>query len=75
MRAAIFFVLFGLAGRLGAAGDESAASSSSIDRYLFPAELVMQHYEAIGLGVEQRHTIKEAVLSAQARFLDLQWKQ
>ena len=75
MRATILFVLFGLAGRLVAASDEGPGSSSSLDRYLFPAEVVMQHHEAIGLGVEQRHALKEAVLSAQAKFLDLQWKQ
>lgn len=75
MKAIPFIVCCALAGRLAQAGDEGLASSASIDRYLFPPELVMQHHEAIGLDAAQRHTLKEAILAAQATFLDLQWQQ
>jgi Spy/CpxP family protein refolding chaperone len=75
MRAITFIVCCVLAGRLAEAGEDGPASSASIDRYLFPPELVMQHHEAIGLDAAQRHALKEAILTAQAAFLDLQWQQ
>lgn len=41
--------------------------------HVFPPELVMKHAQEIGLDDKQRSAIKEAIQSAQSRFLDAQW--
>ena len=41
--------------------------------HVFPPELVMKHAQEIGLDDKQRSAIKEAIQSAQSKFLDAQW--
>ena len=45
-----------------------------IARLLFPPELVMQHQADIGLTDAQRSTIQQALLGAQQKFMEMQWK-
>lgn len=45
-----------------------------IGENLFPPELVMQNQQAIGLGEDQRNSIKSEIQKAQAHFTDLQWQ-
>ena len=45
-----------------------------IARLLFPPELVMQHQADIGLTDGQRATIQQALLGAQQKFMEMQWK-
>lgn len=75
MRIEALILILTLAAHPGAATEDGPGSSASLDRHLFPPELIMRHFEAIGLDAAQRHALKEAILSAQARFLDLQWQQ
>ncbi len=46
---------------------------SSIERYLYPPELVMRHYEEIGLTDEQQANIRAAMKKTQGDLFDLQW--
>ncbi len=54
--------------------ETAAEKEDPIGRQLFPPELVMSHQREIGLGEEQRNTIKREIEKAQSRFLDLQWR-
>jgi Spy/CpxP family protein refolding chaperone len=43
-------------------------------RLLYPPELVMQHQGEIGLTDAQRAEIQKAAITAQYKFVDMQWK-
>ena len=43
-------------------------------RFLFPPELVMQHQTEINLQDAQRRALQSAMMEAQPKFMDAQWK-
>src|SRR5689334_2131390 len=47
---------------------------NELDAAFFPPEVVMQHQAEIELQDAQRSAITAAMQSAQAKFVDLQWK-
>jgi len=57
-----------------ASAETAAEKEDPIARHLFPPELVMSHQQQIGLGEDQRNTIKKEIEKAQSRFLDLNWQ-
>jgi Spy/CpxP family protein refolding chaperone len=80
-RAALSVVLSLLAaGILGAQGSKplpAPAQSGQPDpfgRLLYPPELVMQHQGEIGLTDAQRSSIQKDAITAQYKFVDMQWK-
>jgi Spy/CpxP family protein refolding chaperone len=55
------------------AQEPPAPGHDPLAQYVFPPDLVMRHAAEIGLQDAQRASIKERVVKAQTRFLDLQW--
>lgn len=73
-RILLLAVLLPLAGvLLPAAARAETPPEDPLAAYVFPPELVMKHAQEIGLQEKQRAAIKEAMQSAQSRFLDAQW--
>jgi Spy/CpxP family protein refolding chaperone len=58
---------------LGAAAQQPGGPDPVADN-LFPPELVMSHQKAIGLADAQRSYIRDELLKAQTRFIELQWQ-
>lgn len=64
-----------LAAALAIAGIAGAQSPGEdpIAQQVFPPDLVMKYGQEIGLDDAQRTAIKQAIQSAQTKFLDAQW--
>ena len=58
---------------LDALAQPPASRQDPLALHVFPPELVMRHASEIGLEERQRAAIKDLVVKAQTRFLDLQW--
>ena len=54
-------------------GLSQAAPLESLQRYLFPPELIMRHQRQLKLTEEQRNYILEQIQEAQAQFTSLHW--
>lgn len=46
----------------------------SLERHMFPPELVMHNQQELGLSDDQRTAIKKEMQQGQRRFLDLRWE-
>jgi len=53
---------------------QSPPNDDPIARNLFPPELVMMHQGEIGLTETQAAAIRNEILKAQSKFIDLQWQ-
>jgi Spy/CpxP family protein refolding chaperone len=58
---------------LDALAQPPAPERDALAPHVFPPELVMRHASEIGLEERQRAAIKDLVVKAQTRFLDVQW--
>jgi Spy/CpxP family protein refolding chaperone len=58
---------------LAAAAQVNAAQPDELAQNLFPPDQVLKYREEIGLDDRQSKALKELVVQAQSRFVDLQW--